>query len=138
MKIRKLVSHVNIPVAAMSDIAFLLLIFLMLVSALDQSSKLKLNVPSVVNTMAVPQEKVFTVFVDRYGFYYYKGEGKEIPEILFLYNKHTSIFQGAIVQIVGDVDTEYETIDLLLNALRKEGAIDVAFIAKKKEDGGGQ
>ena len=134
MKLRKVVSHINIPVAAMSDIAFLLLIFLMVVSALDQSQKLKLNVPTVVHTSSISQDQVFTVFVDKDGFYYYKGEEKDVNEISFLYDKHASLFPDAILQVVGDVDTEYDAIDLLLNTLRKNGPIDAAFIAKTKKD----
>ncbi|NPV00320.1 MAG: biopolymer transporter ExbD [Brevinematales bacterium] len=134
MKLRKTFSHINIPVAAMSDIAFLLLIFLMVVSALDQSQKLKLNVPSVVYTSSISQDQVFTVFVDRDGFYYYKGEEKNLSEISFLYDKHASLFPEAILQVVGDVDTEYDAIDQLLNTLRKNGPIDAAFIAKTKAE----
>ena len=134
MKLRKSFSNINIPVAAMADIAFLLLIFLMVVSALDQSKKLKLNVPSVVHTSSISQDQVFTVFVDKDGFYYYKGEEKDVNAVSFQYDKHASLFPGAIVQVVGDIDTDYEAIDLLLNTLRKNGPIDVAFIAKTKKD----
>lgn len=122
----------------MADIAFLLLIFLMVVSSMDQSKKIKINPPTVVQTSSISQDKVFTVFVDKDGFYFYKGEGKDVSELEFLYEKHASLFPDAIVQIVGDQETEYESIDLLLNTLRKNGRIDVAFIAKKQGGGGGQ
>jgi biopolymer transport protein ExbD len=119
----------------MADIAFLLLIFLMVVSALDQSKKLKLNVPTVVHTSSISQDQVFTIFVDKDGFYFYKGEEKDIDAVSFQYDKHASLFPGSIVQVVGDIDADYEAIDLLLNTLRKNGPIDVAFIAKTKKPG---
>ncbi|MGC8765548.1 MAG: ExbD/TolR family protein [Brevinematia bacterium] len=123
-----------LPVVAMGDIAFLLLVFFLVTSALDQSRKLQIEIPSAKNTLKIPQEEVFTVFLDRDGKIYFKGKEKSLFELQFLYFKHASIFKKPIIQVVGDKDLNYERVDEVIQALRKNLPVKVAFSCKEEKE----
>ena len=123
-----------LPVVAMGDIAFLLLVFFLVTSALDQSRRLQIEIPTVKNVIKIPQEEVFTVFLDKDGKIYYKGKDKSLFELQFLYLRHASIFKKPVIQIVGDKDLNYEKVDEIIQTLRRNLPVKVAFSCKEEKE----
>lgn len=123
-----------LPVVAMGDIAFLLLVFFIVTSALYQSRKLQIEIPAAKNIAKIPQEEVFTVFLDKDGKIYYKGNEKSLFELQFLYLKHASIFKKPIIQLVGDKNLEYKIVDDVIQTLRKNLPVKVAFSCREEKE----
>ncbi|MGC8771678.1 MAG: ExbD/TolR family protein [Brevinematia bacterium] len=134
MKLPDIKLKAKMPVVAMGDIAFLLLVFFLVTSALDQSRKLEIEIPYAKNTMKIPQEEIFNIFIDKEGKIYFKGVEKDIVEIQFLYLKHASIFKKPIIQLVADKDLPFEKVNEIIEALRKNLEIKVAFSCKEEKN----
>lgn len=134
MKLPDIKLKAKMPVVAMGDIAFLLLVFFLVTSALDQSRKLEIEIPYSKNTTKIPQEEIFNIFIEKEGKIYFKGTEKDLIEIQFLYLKHASIFKKPIIQIIADKDLPFEKVDEVLQALRKNLEVKVAFSCKEEKD----
>ncbi len=122
----------SLPLVAMGDIAFLLLVFFLVTTALDQSRKLEIEIPSARKVVPVPQEEIFSVFVDRDGKIYYKGSEKNLMELQFLYRRHAAIFRKPIVQVIADKNLEFEKIDEIIKVLRRNQPIRVSFVCREE------
>lgn len=133
MKIPEIRQKPYLPVVAMGDIAFLLLVFFLVTSALDQARKLDIEIPEAKNTLKIPQEAVFSVFIDKEGKIYYKGNEKSLFELQFLYLKHASLFESPIVQIVADRNLDFKKVDEVVQVLRKNAKIKVAFSCREEK-----
>lgn len=134
MKLPDIKLKAKMPIVAMGDIAFLLLVFFIVTSTLDQSRKLEIEIPSAKNTMKIPQEEIFNIFIDKEGKVYFKGDEKDLIEIQFLYLKHASIFKKPIIQLVADKDLPFEKVNEIIETLRKNLEIKVAFSCKEEKN----
>ncbi len=134
MKLPDVKLKAKMPVVAMGDIAFLLLVFFLVTSALDQTRKLEIEIPAAKNTIKIPQDEVFNIFIDKDGKIYYKDSEKNIFELQFLYLKHASFFKNPVIQIIADKDLPFEKVDIILQTLRKNTKIKVAFSSKEDKD----
>jgi len=123
-----------LSVVAMGDIAFLLLIFFLVTSALDQSRKLEIEIPSAKNITRIPQEEIFNIFFERDGKIYYKGKERNIFELQFLYLRHASIFKKPIVQLVADKDINFGRVNEVIEVLRKNSKINIAFSCREEKE----
>ncbi len=123
-----------LPVVAMGDIAFLLLVFFLVTSALDQSRRLQIEIPSAKNVIKIPQDEVFTVFMDREGNIFYKGKERSLFELQFLYLKHASIFRKPVIQIIADKDLDYVKVNDIIQALRRNLPVKVAFSCREEKE----
>ncbi|MCX7882258.1 MAG: biopolymer transporter ExbD [Brevinematales bacterium] len=122
----------SLPVIAMGDIAFLLLVFFLVTTALDQSRKLEIEIPAVKKVAQIPQEEIFTLFIDKYGKLYYKGEEKSLAEIQFLHERHAAIFRKPILQIVADKDLAFDKIDEIVQTLRSHRPLRLSFVCREE------
>lgn len=133
MKIPIAGKKVNLAVVAMADIAFLLLIFLMVTSIVDQSQKLQINTPIVSLVEPIPQEQIFKVHIDRNAIVYFKGNTIKLRKLAFEYKRHLSLFPDPVIMIVGDESVPYEKVDDVVQILRKNTAIRIGFVCKEKK-----
>ncbi|NPV38233.1 MAG: biopolymer transporter ExbD [Brevinematales bacterium] len=122
----------SLPVVAMGDIAFLLLVFFLVTTALDQSRKLEIEIPAAKKVAQIPQEEIFTVFIDKEGKLYYKGNEKSLAEIQFLHERHAALFRKPIVQIIADKNLAFEKIDEVVQTLRKNRPIRLSFVCREE------
>jgi len=134
MRLPLMKSKPYIPVVAMGDIAFLLLVFFLVTSAIDQTRKLEIEIPQAKNIIKIPQEEVFNIFIDREGKIFYKGKERSIFELQFLYLKHISMFRKTIVQVVADKDLAFENVNEVVEALRKNSKVNIAFACREDKE----
>lgn len=69
-----------VPVASMADIAFLLLIFLMVTSAMDFDKELQIKLPVLKRTETLPGSGTFRIWI-KDGEYFVKGKRISIPKL---------------------------------------------------------
>ncbi len=108
--------RIRIPVVAMSDIAFLLLIFLMVSSLSSAKKSMSVMLPQVVSAEKEKMKNSEDIFVSKEGKYFISKKEvsvKELDSLLFniAANKNMTVF------VYGDEETEYNHIDTITKLL---------------------
>jgi len=123
----------NIPLNSMSDVAFLLLIFIMLVALINYRKEVKIEYPEANTALRTTAEKNLEVWVDREGGIYLDGDD---ADILAFERKIADLYVSAPdtrVHILADRDTPYEKINAVLEILQILQYRVVSFVVKNAE-----
>lgn len=86
MNFRKNLSDdVEVNLTPLIDVVFLLLIFFMVTTTFDRNAKIKINLPTSTNAVAVAQQDGLNVLINSQGKYYVNGSEvlNNKPETLF-------------------------------------------------------
>ena len=122
-----------IPVFSMSDVAFLLLIFIMLMALINYRKEVKIEYPEANTALKTTAEKNLEVWVDRDGGLYLDGDkaDKEALE-----RKIADLYRSAPdtrIHIIADRNTQYEKINNVLEVLQILQYRVVSFVVKNNE-----
>jgi biopolymer transport protein ExbD len=120
----------NIPLNSMSDVAFLLLIFIMLVSLINYRREVKIEYPEAGQTSKTSVEHNLEIWVDRDGALYINGERDDLQTIQ---NSIVDAYQSAPdtrVHIIADRNTPYEHISRVLELLQILQYQQVSLVVK--------
>ncbi len=120
-----------VPINSMSDIAFLLLIFIMLISLINYRKEIKISYPEAEYQEVTQADKNLELWINREGDIYYNGE---------LIN--SSIAEGIIaeaiaddpkvrIHILADKNTPYKNVDEVIEFLKLLQHRVVSFIVKE-------
>jgi len=123
----------TIPLNSMSDVAFLLLIFIMLVALMNYRKEVKIEYPEAKTALRTTAEKNLEVWIDRYGGVYLDGDA---ADLLALEHKIAELYRSAPdtrVHIIADRDTPYEKINDVLEILQILQYRVVSFVVKNDE-----
>ena len=122
-----------IPLNSMSDVAFLLLIFIMLVALINYRKEVKIEYPEAKTALRTSAEKNLEVWIDKEGGLYLDGEASSL---LGLERKIADLYRGAPdtrVHIIADRNTAYEHINAALEILQILQYRVVSFVVKNGE-----
>jgi len=122
-----------IPLNSMSDVAFLLLIFIMLVALINYRKEVKIEYPNAKTALRTSEEKNLEVWIDREGGIYLDGDD---ADLLALERKIAELYRGAPdtrVHIIADRNTPYEKINAALEVLQVLQYRVVSFVVKNAE-----
>jgi len=133
MKLKRAKSFVSVPLFSTSDIAFLLLIFIMLVSLINYRVEVKIDYPEASSALRATAEKNLEVWINYEGDIFLDGipsdnktfENK-ISE-LYIYAPDTR------VHIIADKNTPYENINNVLEIMQLLQYRVVSFVVKANE-----
>jgi len=114
----------------MSDIAFLLLIFIMLVSLMNYRKEVKIRYPEAETAQRVNAEKNLEIWVDRAGNLYLNGDPSNITLIEQSIVKTYKNAPDTRVHIIADRDTPFEKVNKVLNILQLLEYRVVSFVVK--------
>ena len=121
-----------IPLFSMSDVAFLLLIFIMLVSLINYRKEVKIDYPEAKTAARVSDEKNLEIWIDRAGRLYLEGDPSDLAVI------ETGIVQAyqrapdTRVHIIADRDTPFEHVHQVLDILQLLQYRVVSFVVKNE------
>ncbi|MBN2434001.1 MAG: biopolymer transporter ExbD [Spirochaetes bacterium] len=120
-----------LPVSAMSDIAFLLLIFFMLSSISEEDKEIQIELPS--SRVSVQEDKkFFNVWVDSAGDIFFNAK-KGSPAALTTYALYKlKADPETRVLIRASRDVSYSVIDSVFESLREAGAYNVVLVSEKR------
>jgi biopolymer transport protein ExbD len=131
MKLRRNKSEpFYIPLNSMSDVAFLLLIFIMLVALINYRKEVKIEYPEAKNALRTSAEKNLEIWIDRSGGVYLDGEA---ADLLAVERKIEDLYRSAPdtrVHIIADRNTPYEKINGVLEILQILQYRVVSFVVK--------
>jgi biopolymer transport protein ExbD len=122
----------SIPLNSMSDVAFLLLIFIMLVSLINYRKEVKIDYPEAETAQRTSAEKNLEIWIDRSGGVYLDG----IPaDTRTVENTLVETYQNAPdtrLHIIADRDTPFERVQGILSILQLMQYRVVSFVVKNE------
>jgi biopolymer transport protein ExbD len=124
---------ISISTNSMSDLAFLLLIFIMVVSLINYRKEVNIEYPEAKTALRTSAEKNLEVWIDKLGGIYLDGEPSDYHS---LETKIAQLFVSAPdtrVHIIADRNTPYEKINNALEVLQLLQYRVVSFVVKTNE-----
>ena len=132
MKLNKKTRGLAIPLSSMSDVAFLLLIFIMLVSLINYRREVKIQYPEAETAKKVSSEKNLEIWIDRSGNLYLEGIlcTMDVVEqgILEAYRNAPD----TRLHIIADRDTPFANVHGVLEILQLLQYRVVSFVVKNE------
>lgn len=132
MKLKREKKSFIIPTNSMSDVAFLLLIFIMLVSLINYRKEVKIDYPEAESAKKVSDKKNLEIWVDKSGKLYLDGVLSAFSAIeagiVDAYRKAPE----TRVHIIADRDTAFENVQQVLGVLQILQYRVVSFVVKDK------
>lgn len=124
-----------IPISAMSDIAFLLLIFIMLASLINYHKEIKIDYAVAENQTKTDENKNFEIWVDKNGIFFYEGNQIKIEDLKNLLESsfYSSKGQKIRYHIIADKDVKYKYINALIELFQEIQIDNVSLVVKEKE-----
>jgi biopolymer transport protein ExbD len=119
-----------IPMNSMSDVAFLLLVFIMLVALINYRKEVKIDYPEARAAMRTSDEKNLEIWVDREGGVYLDGEPADLSAVE---RKIADLYRSAPdtrVHVIADQNTHYEKINNVLEIMQVLQYRVVSFVVK--------
>jgi biopolymer transport protein ExbD len=120
-----------IPLNSMSDVAFLLLIFIMLVALINYRREVKIEYPEANTVLRTSAEKNLEIWIDRDGGVYLDGvpaaPGEVEDTVAELYRRAPD----TRLHIIADRNTPYEKINGVLEILQILQYRVVSFVVKE-------
>ncbi|MDR2434407.1 MAG: biopolymer transporter ExbD [Treponema sp.] len=119
-----------IPLNSMSDVAFLLLIFIMLVALINYRKEVKIEYPEAKSAMRTSAEKNLEIWIDREGGVYLDGERSDRTGVELAIADIYRSAPDTRVHIIADRNTPYEKINGVLEILQILQYRVVSFVVK--------
>jgi biopolymer transport protein ExbD len=130
VKLRRERSAPLIPMNSMSDVAFLLLIFIMLVSLINYRREVKIEYPEAEQARRTSAEKNLEIWIDSGGALYMDGIPSDIQSIE---NILGSVYRSAPdtrVHIIADRQTPFSNVSGVMEILQLLEYRVVSFVVK--------
>ena len=121
-----------VPLSSMSDVAFLLLIFIMLVSLINYRKEVKIQYPEGETAKKVSEVKNLEIWVDRSGELYLEGNPSSLAIIEQGIVEAYRNAPDTRVHIIADRDTPFENVHRVLDILQLLQYRVVSFVVKNE------
>jgi len=132
MKLKRKRKSFSIPLCSMADVAFLLLIFIMLVSLINFRREVKIQYPEAETARRVSAENNLEIWVDRYGNLYLNGEMSDLTHVEWGIAEAYRNAPDTRVHIIADRDTPFENVHKVLDILQILQHRLVSFVVKNE------
>jgi biopolymer transport protein ExbD len=133
MNLRRKKNKFTIPLNSMSDVAFLLLIFIMIVALINYRKEVKIDYPEAKTALRTSDEKNLEVWINKEGALFLDGD---LSDFLLFENKIAELHVSAPdtrVHIIADRSTPYLYINNALEILQLLQYRVVSFVVKNYE-----
>ena len=117
----------QIPTASFGDIVFLLLIFFMVSTVFKTEDGLEVDLPRAESGVEIKRDDIRNIYVDQFG--RISVDDKLVSEQLAAQIMAQSYESNpmTIVNFQGDIHTDYEVMDRIMEELKKVNAVRVSF-----------
>ncbi|MDR3123588.1 MAG: biopolymer transporter ExbD [Treponema sp.] len=130
MNLRRSRKNFVIPMNSMSDVAFLLLIFIMLVSLMNYRREVKIDYPEAEAAKKTSMEKNLEIWVDKAGAVYLDGLPSNLSEIEIAITDMYRNAPDTRVHIIADRDARFAEVNRVLQTLQLLQYRVVSFVVK--------
>jgi biopolymer transport protein ExbD len=114
----------------MSDVAFLLLIFIMLVSLMNYRREVKIEYPEAKEAKRVSDERNLEIWIDRAGTPYLNGNRSSLRDIELVLDELYRVSPGTVVHIIADRNTPFKHVRGVIDILQLLQYRVVSFVVK--------
>ena len=119
-----------VPMNAMSDVAFLLLIFIMLVALINFRREVKIEYPEAEIAKRTSTEKNLEIWIDRDGALYLDGLPAALALVENALGETYRSAPGTRVHVIADRNTPYRNINDVVEILKLLEYRVVSFVVK--------
>jgi biopolymer transport protein ExbD len=130
MKLARHSRRFIVPLNSMSDVAFLLLIFIMLVALINYRKEVKIEYPEAEAAKKTSAEKNLEIWVDRAGNLYLDGTASDLGTIEAGIIEAYQKAPDTRVHIIADRNTPFERVNRVLEILQLLQYRVVSFVVK--------
>jgi biopolymer transport protein ExbD len=117
----------------MSDVAFLLLIFIMVVALVNYRKEVKIDYPEAGTAQKTNTEQNLEIWIDRQGGIYINGYPANLTELEWEISELYIKAPDTRIHIIADRYTSYEKINSTLEVLQILQYRTVSFVVKNVE-----
>jgi len=132
LSIKRKKPMVEAPMNAMCDVAFLLLIFIMLVALINYRKEVKIDYPEARQTLKVSEEKNLELWIDSDGSTYIDGTLSDLREVENTLYDTYKLAPETRVHIIADKNTNFVNISKVLKILQLLEYRVVSFVVKDR------
>jgi biopolymer transport protein ExbD len=118
------------PLNSMSDVAFLLLIFIMLVSLINYRKEVKIAYPEAETARKTSAEENLEIWIDKTGTVYLDGDRANLREVEYAIAALYRTAPGTRIHIIADRDTPFSFVSAVLDVLKLLQYRVVSFVVK--------
>ncbi|MCL1812670.1 MAG: biopolymer transporter ExbD [Treponema sp.] len=130
MKILREQKNPIVPMNAMSDVAFLLLIFIMLVALINFRREVKIEYPEADRAKRTSSEKNLEIWIDKNGALYLDGLPAELNTVEDALGETYRRAPDTRVHILADRNTPYGKVNSVVEILKLLEYRVVSFVVK--------
>jgi biopolymer transport protein ExbD len=130
MKLARRSRRFMVPLNSMSDVAFLLLIFIMLVALINYRKEVKIEYPEAERAKKTSAEKNLEIWVDRAGNLYLDGTASDLGTIEAGIIEAYQKAPDTRVHIIADRNTPFGRVNRVLEILQLLQYRVVSFVVK--------
>ncbi len=123
-----------IPVASMSDIAFLLLIFLMVTSLTTSQKTSHITLPKIEQAAKENIKKSINLFIDKNEKYYLDDKEMDLAKINDQLETSSAFNKNMTVFLYGDEETEFQYVDQIIQVLKNNRLCNCIFVTKRNNN----
>ncbi len=120
-----------IPMSSMSDIGFLLLIFIMLISLINQRHEVPIKYPEAETLEKTQEKDNLEIWVDASGNLSVEGKTLDIASLEGLIAATLAEKPGTRVHVIADRNTGYRNVDKVVKILQRLQHRVVSFVVKE-------
>jgi biopolymer transport protein ExbD len=135
MKITRKQGRFVIPLNSMSDVAFLLLIFIMLVALINYRREVKIEYPEAQTALRTSAEKNLEIWVDRQGAVFLDGLPASHREVEIAIGDLYRAAPDTRIHIIADRNTSFVHVNRVLEILQLLQYRVVSFVTRGGEEG---
>jgi biopolymer transport protein ExbD len=121
-----------VSVNAMSDIAFLLLIFIMLISLINYREEIPISYPEAENPEVTEADKNIEIWVTEDGSLYYDGDRVPLGQVEGIIADAVAEDPSARIHILADRDTPYRHVNGVVEVLQLLQHRVVSFVVGER------
>ena len=127
---RRIRKNPIIPLSSMSDIAFLLLIFIMILSLINYRREVKIEYPEADRARRTSAEKNLEIWIDQQGGLYLDGYPEEFGVIENALGETYRSAPDTRIHIIADKNTPYSNVYGVLEVLKLLEYRVVSFVVR--------
>ena len=136
VNIKKKRRNPSITTSSMSDIGFLLLIFIMLISLMNQRYEEKIEYSESFVTERTQADSNFEIWIQKNGIISAEGEVLDMPGLENAIVKAVTANPGVRIHIIADKDTPYKYVNAAVSVLQTLQHRVVSFVVQEAQKEG--
>lgn len=133
MNINRKRRNCSITTSSMSDIGFLLLIFIMLISLMNQRHEQHIEYTESLNLEKTQTEKNFEIWVTADGMIFVDGIPQTVETLEQTIARAVVANPGVRIHVLADKNTPYKYVDVVVQVLQRLQHRVVSFVVREKE-----